>query len=74
MARDCAQKLEEDYDFEQAEEMFAKASKLYEMDNQGTNSNQMKLKQNELIILSKKYDSLPQCIKAYEKIAKKYLS
>jgi hypothetical protein len=74
MSRDCAQKLEEDYDYEAAEEMFSKASKLYELDNQQTNSQQMKLKSCELLILSKKYEALPQCIKAYEKIAKKYLA
>lgn len=34
----------------------------------------MKLKQIELLIMIKKYDQLPMCIKTYERIAKKYLS
>lgn len=34
----------------------------------------MKLKSIELLILTKKYDQLPNCIKTYERIAKKYLS
>ena len=40
MARDCAQKLEEEYDFDQASDFFSKAAQLYEMDNQSTNANQ----------------------------------
>ena len=39
MARDCAQKLEEEYDYENAAEMYAKAAQLYELDNQATNGN-----------------------------------
>lgn len=34
----------------------------------------MQLKACELRLLSKQYDKLPQCIKTYEKIAKKYLA
>lgn len=34
----------------------------------------MKLKQIELTILIKQWEKLPECIKAYEKIAKKYLA
>ena len=74
MARDCAQKMEEDYDYEAAQEMYARASQLYELDNQPTNAQSQKLKSVELILLVKKYEQLPHCIKVYEKVAKKYLS
>lgn len=73
MARDCAQKLEEEYDYENAAEMYQKASKLYEMDNQATNSQSMLLKQVELELLTKQYTKLPKIIKTYESIANKYL-
>lgn len=33
MARDCAQHLEEEYDYEGATDLYAKAAQLYEMDN-----------------------------------------
>jgi len=74
MARDCAQKLEEDYDYEQAIELYTKAGQLYEMDNQATNGQSMHLKACELQLQSKQWSNLPKCIKTYEKIAKKYLS
>ena len=33
MSRDCAQKLEEEYDYEAAAEMYAKAAQLFELDS-----------------------------------------
>ena len=59
MSRDCAQKLEEEYDYEAAAEMYAKASQLYQLDNQATNSSQMKLKETELLLLTKNFTKLP---------------
>uniref|UniRef100_A0A7S3ILS1 Uncharacterized protein n=1 Tax=Strombidium inclinatum TaxID=197538 RepID=A0A7S3ILS1_9SPIT len=74
MAKDCAQLMEEQFDYEQAVEFYSKAAQLYELDGQSTQGQQMKLKSIELKLLSKQFDQIPQCIKAYEKIAKKYLS
>ena len=54
--------------------MYAKASQLFQLDNQTTNSQQMKLKSVELILMTKSYEKLAECIKTYEKVAKKYLS
>ena len=34
MCKDCAEKLEEDYNYEQARDFFAQAASLYEIDNQ----------------------------------------
>lgn len=53
MAKECATFLEEGYDYESAIEFYAKASQLYEMDNQVTQSQQMNLKASELKILCK---------------------
>ena len=33
MCKDCADKLEEDYAYEQARDFYAKAAELYEIDN-----------------------------------------
>jgi len=33
MARDCAEKLEEDFNYELAVKMYESAAQLYEMDN-----------------------------------------
>lgn len=74
MAKDCAQNMEEQYSYEQAISMYEKAARLYEMDNQTTQSSQMALKACELIIMSKQWDKLETIIKNYKKIAKKYLA
>lgn len=39
MCKDCADKLEEDYNYEQAREFYEKAASLYEVDNQLSQAN-----------------------------------
>ena len=74
MAKDCAQMMEENYNFEEAIVMYQKAAQLYGMDNQSTQSSQMAVKALDLKIASKQWDQLPDIINQYNKIAKKYLA
>ena len=57
VAKDCAQKYEEDYNYEEACVFYLKASKFYEVDNTPTSSNQMLTKWADLQVLLQKYDN-----------------
>jgi len=52
LSKDCAEKLEEDFDLERAAKFYKRASELYELDNQGLQSNSMMNKYCDLTILS----------------------
>ena len=73
MAKDCAEKLEEDYNYELARDFYEQASTLYEIENQVSYQNQMAGKWADLTILIWNMDEIAKVIKTYEKIAKKFL-
>lgn len=62
MAKDCAIMMEENYNYEQAIVLYQKASQLYGMDNQTTQSSQMAIKALDLKIVSKQWNELPDMI------------
>ena len=74
MAKDCAEKLEEDYNYEQARDFYEEAAKLYEIDNVTTYQNTMLGKWADLTILTDNFNHIGKVIKTYDKIGKKYLS
>ena len=51
MAKDCAEKLEEDYNYELARDFYEQAATLYEIDNSVSYMNQMYGKWADLTIL-----------------------
>jgi alpha-soluble NSF attachment protein len=73
MARDCAEKLEEDFNYELAVKMYESAAQLYEMDNQTSYANSMLTKWADLTIISNSKADFGKLIKCYEKIGLKYL-
>jgi len=73
MCKDCAEKLQEDYNYEQARDFFAQAASLYEIDNQLSYANQMHAKWADLTILIEDFSQYEKVIKTYDKIGKKYL-
>ena len=73
MCKDCADKLEEDYNYEQAREFYEQAAGLYEIDNQLSYANQMNAKWADLTILIEDFSKIAKVIKTYDKIGKKYL-
>ena len=73
MSRDCADKLEEDYNYEQAREFYEQAASLYEIDNQLSQANQMHAKWADLTILIEDIGKIAKVIKTYDRIGKKYL-
>ena len=74
MCKDCADKLYEDYNYEQAREFYAQAASLYETDNMLSQANQMLAKWADLTILIEEFSLIAKVIKTYDKIGKKYLS
>ena len=74
LAKDCAEKLEEDYNYEDALKFFEKASQLYEIENSVSYSNQMLAKWADLSVITEDKKQFAKIIKTYDKIGKKYLS
>ena len=74
LAKDCAIMMEENYNYEQSIVLYQKASQLYQMENQSTQSSQMAVKALDLKIVAKQWGDLPDMINQYSKIAKKYLA
>jgi len=74
MCKDCAEKLEEDYNYERAREFFEQAASLFEIDNQLSYANQMYAKWADLTILIDDNSQVAKVIKTYDKIGKKYLA
>ena len=68
MAKDCAEKLEEDYNYELARDFYEQASALYEIENQVSYMNQMSGKWADLTILIWKMEEIGKVIKTYDKI------
>jgi hypothetical protein len=51
-----------------------KAADLYFTDETPTQGNQLLIKASDLIVLTRDYTKLPQAIKNYEKVGKKFLN
>lgn len=63
LAKEIAESLEEEYDFEEAVSAYEKAAELYNMEEQVTQSNSMIIKASDLRILSRNFDALGASIK-----------
>ena len=63
LAKEIAEKLEEDYDFEEAVAAFEKAGELYQMEEQQTQANSMIAKAADLRILTRNFNLLGESIK-----------
>jgi len=74
LAKECAEKMEEDHDYEEAIKFYEKAAELYLMEETHTYANQAHVKASDLYILTRDYSNLPKAIKNYERVGKKYLS
>ena len=74
LSKECAEKLEEDYNYEDALKFYEKAAQLYEMDNSVTYANQMNAKWADLSVLVDNMKAIAKIIKTYDKIGKKYMS
>ena len=75
LSKDCAEKLEDEFELEKAATFYKKASELYDLDNQGLQANSMMNKYCDLAILSlnEKLD-FATITRSYEKIGFKYLT
>ena len=74
MAKEVANKLEDDYNYELAIEFYQMAAELYELENQVSYMNQMLAKWCDLNILLGNLSDMAKIIKTYEKVGKKCLS
>jgi len=74
LAKDCAEKMEEDHDYEEAIKFHEKAAELYQMEETSTYANQALVKASDLYIMTRDYRNLIKAIKNYEKVGKKYLT
>ena len=63
LAKECAEKLEEDHDYEEAIKFYEKAAELYFTDETPTYGNQALVKSSDLAILTRDYAYLPKAIK-----------
>jgi len=63
LAKECAEKLEEDHDYEEAIKFFERAAELYQMEETHTYANQALVKSSDLSILTRDYSNLPKAIK-----------
>ena len=73
MAKDAAEKLEEEYNYDLAREFYEEAAGLYEADNATSYMNQCFGKWADLTILIGDKKEIAKVIKTYDKIGKKYL-
>jgi len=63
LAKECAEKLEEEHDYEEAVRFYEKAAELYFTDETPTYGNNMLVKGSDLCILTRDYKNLPKAIK-----------
>ena len=71
LAKDCAEKCEEDFNYELAIKMYEQAAQLYESDSQTSYANTMLLKWCDLTIISAEKLDFAKLIKTYEKVGYK---
>lgn len=74
LAKEIAESLEEEYDFEEAVLAYEKAGELYQMEEQTTQANTMIIKASDLRILTRNFSLLSASIKQYDRVGKKYLT
>lgn len=78
ISKDCAEKLEEDFNYEDAIKFFESAAQYYGTDNQASQQNTMLVKAADLSVLAAtegpKQVDFGKLIKTYEKVGNKYLS
>lgn len=79
LARDAAEKAEEDFNYEAATKLFEQAANYYDLDNQALQANNMLVKWADLTIISapstgKKAFDFAKLIKTYDKVGFKQLS
>jgi len=63
LAKECAEKLEEDHDYEEALVFYEKAAELYFTDETPTQGNGLLVKASDLIVLVRDYSKLRTAIK-----------
>jgi len=63
IAKECAEKLDEDHDYEEAIKFYEKVAELYLTDEQPTMGNQALVKVADLTILTRDYSQLFKAIK-----------
>ena len=66
LAKECAEKLQEDYDYEDAIKYFENAAQLYSTDNSDAYERSCLMKVADLQILSRNYSEMPKCIKVID--------
>ncbi len=63
LAKECAEKLDEDHDYEDAIKFYEKAAELYQADEQPSQANSLLVKASDLIILTRDYKKLKLAVK-----------
>jgi hypothetical protein len=63
LAKEVAEKMEEDTDYEEAINFWEKAAELYIAEETPTHANQALVKASDLTILTRNYSLLPKAIK-----------
>jgi alpha-soluble NSF attachment protein len=63
MAKQCAEQLEEDHDYEEAIQFYEKAAELYQADETPTQANQLLVKASDLLVLTREYSKLSKAIR-----------
>ncbi len=63
LAKECAEKLEEDHEYEEALVFYERAADLYFSDETPTQGNTLLVKASDLIILTRDYPKLKNAIK-----------
>jgi hypothetical protein len=75
LAKELAENLDQNYDYEEAIKFYEKAAELYILDNTPTSGNSLLIKASDLRILTRDYEkSLPIAIQNYDRIGRKYLT
>jgi hypothetical protein len=63
LAKECAEKLDEDHDYEEAIRFYEKMAELYMADELPSQANSALTKVADLLILTRDYNNLPKAIK-----------
>lgn len=63
LAKECAEKLDEEHDYEDAIRFYEKAAELYQADEQPSQANQLLVKASDLIVLTRDYKKLKLAVK-----------
>jgi len=73
LAKDCAEKLEEDFNYEDAITFFVRAAQIYEMERMWMQAGSMSVKWADLSVLAGEKIDLKKIADTYEKIGMKKL-